>query len=529
MDLRGMRRTAGDRKAREERRRWGESILWRLQHRYFSERGVEAWRQAEVPHYVTSNPTMANAYAEVVLAVLRDRDRIGKDPENEPLTICELGAGSGRFAFHFLTRLSRLCEEARVAPSRFRYVLTDIAERNLEFWRAHPRFRPFFESGILDMARFDATKPGKLELTMSGAALGRGALRAPLVAIANYVFDSVPQDLFRFKDGRAWEGLLSVRLDGDPAELDPGELIDRMEIRHGEAPLNGSAYPEMALQELFDEYRLRFSDTHLLFPAHGLRAISFLRDLSQQGLLLLSADKGEHRIELLEGQEAPGLVRHGSVSLPINYHAFVRVCEAADGLALVPNRRANSVEVVGLLMLPDAEAHSETRRAYALHVGDFGPDGFFGVTKQVCVRIPGMSAREILHFIRLSRNDGHQFARVLPRLSELADELDDATRAELSVTAEAVWALHFPIGEELDLACAIAHLLYALDDYQGALTFFERSTALYGADSGTLYNMACCRHMLGHDEEARAALHLVIRHDPGNDAARELRTACAAA
>src|SRR3954465_181106 len=115
----------------ESRRPFASSMIWQLQHRYFAERGIEAWRQGEVPHYVTSNLTIANAYAEIVLALRRDRDRLSPaEQSHEPLTIVELGAGSGRFAFHFLKRLAALCAEADVAPQSFRYVLTDVADAN---------------------------------------------------------------------------------------------------------------------------------------------------------------------------------------------------------------------------------------------------------------------------------------------------------------------------------------------------------------------------------------------------------------
>src|SRR3954468_7248289 len=94
---------AGKRFILETSRPFSGSHIWQLQDAYFAGRGVEAWRQGEVPHYVTSNPTIANAYAEIVFAFRRDLTRlIGHD---DPLTVCELGAGSGRFAFHFLRRL----------------------------------------------------------------------------------------------------------------------------------------------------------------------------------------------------------------------------------------------------------------------------------------------------------------------------------------------------------------------------------------------------------------------------------------
>src|SRR5256885_14636357 len=126
----------------ERRQHFSRSLIWQLQNQYFAARGVAAWSLGEGPHYITSNPTIANSYAEMVLAFWRDRNRLApNDQPDEPQYICELGAGSGRFAFHFLQRLADLCAQAGVPARSFCYLLTDVAEGNLEFWRGHPRFQ----------------------------------------------------------------------------------------------------------------------------------------------------------------------------------------------------------------------------------------------------------------------------------------------------------------------------------------------------------------------------------------------------
>lgn len=506
-----------------ERQPLSRSVLWDLQHDYFAGRGVEAWREGEVPHYVTSNPTIANAYAEIVLAFWRDRARLAATaPDREPLTICELGAGSGRFAFHFLMRLAQLAADVDVAPQSFRYVLTDVADANLDFWRRHPRFQPFFADGRLDVARFDVTAPGDLALQVGGGTIAPGSLAGPLVVIANYLFDSVPQDLFRLQGGRADRCLVSLAIDADPANLDAAELLAKLQVHYDYGPVREPSYGEPALQRLLAEYRDTLADTHLLFPAPALRCLQALAGFSQRGLLVLSADKGEHRLEALDGRTAPGLVRHGSVSLPVNYHAFARWCEQDGGRALTPASSHRSIDVVALLKLAGADDCLETRRAYGRHVQELGPDGFYSITKHARRYIPQMSAEDILAYLRLSRHDSHQLGRYLPRLMELAGELDAATRADLVAAIEAVWELYFPLGEDLDLANRIAALLYAIDDFARALVFYERSIAIYGRDTGTLYNMAACHHMLGDDGAAAPLLHAVLAHDPGNQDAAAL-------
>lgn len=179
---------------------FSRSLLWEMQRDYFASMGVEAWRQGDVPHYVTSNPTMANSYAEIVFAFLRDQERL--TAVDEPLTIAELGAGSGRFAFHFLTRLRLLCEQANLPMTAFRFILTDFTQRNLDFWQAHPSFQPYFESGVLDCALFDATQSKTIRLQRCGETITPRSLRRPLVEIANYLFDTIPQDLLYFDDQR---------------------------------------------------------------------------------------------------------------------------------------------------------------------------------------------------------------------------------------------------------------------------------------------------------------------------------------
>ena len=63
----------------ETDRRLSQSVLWDLQRRYFAEAGISAWSTSRVPHYVTSNPALAHAYAAVFLGFLRDLHASGLD------------------------------------------------------------------------------------------------------------------------------------------------------------------------------------------------------------------------------------------------------------------------------------------------------------------------------------------------------------------------------------------------------------------------------------------------------------------
>src|SRR5258708_34111390 len=95
----------------ERNQRLSRSMLWGLQRTFFHQQGIRAWSQGIVPQYITSNPFVAKAYAKVVFGWLRDWSISTPPPAldlSRPIYIIELGAGSGRFGYHFLKKFHRL-------------------------------------------------------------------------------------------------------------------------------------------------------------------------------------------------------------------------------------------------------------------------------------------------------------------------------------------------------------------------------------------------------------------------------------
>ncbi|WP_034292934.1 tetratricopeptide repeat protein [Herbaspirillum sp. RV1423] len=505
-----------------------DSMLWELQRRYFSERGARAWRDEEVPHYITSNPTIASAYAETVFVFLQERQRRAPFAGglDEPLTICELGAGSGRFAFHFLRRLVELCSASGVAPTAFRYVLTDFTQSNLDAWRAHSRFQAWFADGLLETALFDVNRSDELFLQVGGARLGRGALQQPLVVLANYVFDGVPQDLYYFEDHVAHDCLVALMADGEAHDVSPeadaAGLLEHLRLEYSFRQLTAAPYDDPVLQQLFAHYGKTVEHGHLLFPASSLQALERLRALSRSGLFLLSADKGHYLPEEMVQAAPPALSRHGSFSLSVNYHALLQWGKHHGGVALQPQYRHRSLAIIGVLLADDAHLYEATGRAYAHLLAGFGPDDFYTLVSFMRRHLAKMEINDILAYLRFGQDDAHQLFRVIPRLKELAPTLDDRHVEEVRALVDRSWDSYFPLGEENDLAFEIGCLLYELDDFDGALSYFERTEQLYGANPGVWYNMAACLQQLGQDRPAQTLLENVLRVMPDNEGARAL-------
>ena len=138
--------------------RLSQSLLWQIQRHYFQNNGLKAWREDIVPHWISSNAVMSRAYGQIVLGYWRDW-LTAVNPhtidQEQPFYIIELGAGSGRLAYHFLHHFLPLLAQSPLANLSFKYVMTDFVPEILDFWQSHERLRPWLEAGVLDLALFD--------------------------------------------------------------------------------------------------------------------------------------------------------------------------------------------------------------------------------------------------------------------------------------------------------------------------------------------------------------------------------------
>lgn len=502
----------------EDNKRLSESVIWQVQRDYFQSAGVDAWRQGTVPHYITSNPTMARTYAEIVFGFFRDRAELANDA-SQPIYLLELGAGSGRFSYHFLKILAELCGQAAFQVPAHCYIISDFSSKNIVFSRQHTRLQPFIEQGLLDFAVFDAEKDTALRLQVSGDSFQPGSLSQPLVIFANYFFDSVPQDLFYLDGGKLSETRIGISKPVEPDQNSGEQTLNGMQVSYQEQPADLPYYHEASLDTLLAEYRQTLTG-RLMFPNVGLRCLQRLRALSQEGILLLSADKGYHREEDLLNR-SPGITPHGSfnVFLSVNYHAFRRYCEQQHGLALFPSHHHQSIDVACLLMLPECERYSETCLAHARLVTDFGPDDYFSLKKHFENTIASMSIGHILAYLRLSGYDARLMNQFMPQIRKVLPDSSPTERSDLLDMIHKVWSFYYPIGEDHDLAFDLGTLLYELDAYTEALVFFQYSLEAYGDSPATLYNMAMCHTQLNKKKKGITYLNKVLKIDPRHRAA----------
>ncbi len=451
--------------------RLSRSFLWQVQRAFFEQGGPGVWSSSTVPHYVTSNPFLAGGYARIVLGFLRDCRAAGAAffDGGRPLHILELGSGSGRFTYHFLRKLLPLLRASTLADVPVKVVMTDFAESNLASFRAHPRLAPYFAEGTLDVARFDVERDWELRLERSGEVLSPDAPGNPVVVIANYVFDSIPQDAFLVRGGKLHESLLTVSSLVREPDLGDPEMLARLLLAYEHRPVEGDYYGDAELDAILEGYRERLADTALLFPVTALGAIRSLAALGGGKMLLLSADKGDHSERHLLGGREPGIAAHGGAfSMSVNYHAIGRYVAARSGRALHPPHLHCSISVGAFAL--GSGACPETALAYE-EVTAFGPDDYFLLTHGVERMSSDLALPQILAYLRLSGWDAHVVLGCHASLLAQVASAEDAVQEDVYRALRLVWDLHYPIGEERDLALHLAVLLHAMRYFPEALDF----------------------------------------------------------
>ena len=146
----------------ESNQLFSKSKIWQLNRAFYQYKGINAFSEDIVPHHLTSNSLVGKTYAELILGFLKDLAAKGKTKEK--VFIIELGAGHGRLAFHILSHLQKLISNYNLELPPFCYILSDIAEKNLNFFQAHHQFQEYFDNGTLDVCYFDAIESKQLFL-----------------------------------------------------------------------------------------------------------------------------------------------------------------------------------------------------------------------------------------------------------------------------------------------------------------------------------------------------------------------------
>lgn len=477
---------------------FSESLIWQLNRDFYHQRGILAWSDDIVPHHMTSNSKVGKTYAELIFGLLQDVAI--KSDSHEKVYILEMGAGHGRLAFHILSHLEKLLSKKTTAVAEYCYVLSDIVEDNLIFFDNHPQLEEYFDRGILETAYFHASESKEIILRKSKQTIVPSILKQPIIAIGNYFFDSIANELFYIENKIISNCTVSIKSSENPQKTTAEAQIKNMEISYHKKEQTTPFYEDPILNEILESYRNLLPKSYLFFPYNAIKCIQNLRSFSKTGLVLLTMDKGFHEIRDLMNQPEPDLITHGSFSFWVNYHALNLFCEHQGGKSLFPTYSNFNLDIGCLFFLPESDTYSQTHAAYKQFVNNFGPDDFNSIKRMAYANMGRLKLTELIALYRLSAYDTTFFIKLLPRLKQVAKTITFNERKRLAQTLHQIWEMYFNINESLDLSYELGGLFYDLGFYPEALDHFQYSVDHFGEKADIFYNQALCYYQLKEDE-----------------------------
>jgi tetratricopeptide (TPR) repeat protein len=520
-----------------------ESLVWRRQREFYLHRGLKAWTEDQIPSYITTNPFIAQVYARIVFAYLRDCIELSRHEARpvssaNPLRILELGAGSGKFSYLFLRELTALLRRQGMDPALVRYCMTDAANSVLDEWRRNKYLADLVSTGILTFERLRTGERLESQFLVDGRSRSQGLQGGSLVVIANYVFDSLPQDAFRIDQGQVLEFLMTTSAPDPESQASAGgragthvDTISRLKFSFRNAAVPRERYADSIWNRILDDYRIRLSSeasrgaTTVLFPCDALATLQELARFSGGRMLVVAADKGFAHEDILSlSQAPPGFEFHTGdcFSMMVNMDAIGKYFEATGGHALRPDKHTATFNICGFLSGCYGEQFPATESAYRETQQEFGPDDLFTLLAWLNAHMEEMNVPQILAALRLTRWDTTALMRLFPVLARQLRTVV-AERCDLRGAALRTWANYYPVTDADNVVafqCGV--ILLELKFFEDAAALFRESQKLLGPSAPTCYNLALCAQGMGRHEETLALIEEVCRLGPDFQPAREL-------
>jgi len=504
----------------EENKRFSDSAFWAAQRAYYDTEGIDAWA-ADVPFYVTSNPFIANCYANVVIRFVQDWIVKNPDSEAQPFYILELGTGPGQFSYYLIKTLIAMQKRLGLTDIKFRYVMSDFTEKNIEFWRSHPRLKPYLDQGLLDFAMLDLENDTTITLTEKGETLQAGSLKNPLVVVANYIFDTLKSDIFTVEKSELFESLTSLNTSPDNMESNKPRDWEKVEVTHKASSINGTYYDDANYNTVLEEFKQNLSESHFLFPIATLDAMKHLKAISNDKMLVLCSDKGYSTLEEQDDLEYPELAFHGSFSVMVNFAAISRYFKKSGGDAMLQTQREGITTAVFASGLHFSD-YPETSLALDHYIEGFSPGDYFVLHDKICNDNQKLKLEVYAALLSMSGWDPYVFDLVNERMCELLDEeVDTDTLEYLSAHMQKIADNFYMVPEVEDCYCNIALFFHEADKFEEAIPYYIESLKYFGETHVVLYNLGACYHELDDNVKALDFFKRSLDADPSSKDAKD--------
>lgn len=519
--------------------RFSESPLWSVQRQYFQAQGIQPWRTESIPFYATSNPCLARAYAKVVVEYWQDSITAKRIDVQHVMPIVEMGCGSGTFTFYFLKALEHELAMSPIASVQWQLICTDISAANGRFITHHPKLKQYVNDKKLVVGVFDVETQSAIMLNDGQTVV---SFNNPCVAIANYLFDSLTQDLFHLHYGGIYEAHVGLMFsasqpsssdevettrangpdqranefldDGASSELSVTPLSERqfhvdnpfenMDIDYRWLMVDDLSWLSYEIQQQINAYVIDFDSNVLLYPTGAVQCISHLREMANNGLLLLGADKGFYKEQDARLQAVPVPSIQGSFSLPVNFNALTRYCENQGGLSWCSKHREDGLVYSAMLFDDNALACGNTQAAIFRNFEQTSPDHLIpiarGLFNQNGADEPAhdRALDEMLSYIQLFSYCPKIVEIFLPSLLKQVHSMTLETRKRWCASLDKVWANTYFLGGDPQILFDLGALALDLNAWGLASNIYQELLSHSATEPATYFNLALAYTHLAH-------------------------------
>ncbi|MBY0403707.1 MAG: tetratricopeptide repeat protein [Cyanobacteria bacterium] len=503
----------------EQETRLSESILWKLLEHYYSQSGLEAWDH--IPFYPTSNPFIAEAYAEVMIGVLLDTLPILN--LDEPVYILEMATGSGIFSYYLMKQLLHKLEQFdSLSKIKLCYVMTDFTRNNVDGWKPNPILTPFIEAGVLDFAVFSPETQDSVFLDIAQKHLSAQTVENPVFAIANYFFDSLRQDSFRLDEtstfqSKLFEGRVTLQspyetvLFGDLQEQ--AQFMEQLEKSETFFPCPINYYENPIFNQVLKAYQKSFTNASILFPLGALHCIENLQKISGNQLILISTDKGFTQASYMQGHYEHQITpHHGAFSYMVNFDALGLYFDELGGCALkTVDKNPVVASMVGVLLADHPNLSlSFTRYAFRQRFIEQNKLNDMYYCQTFVFNSDHKTKKELFNtymaMLRLSLHDPIMFCGLADKLYETLVELDADQTALLLEGMEIVKGNIFVVRPEHNALFWLGKLYYGMSRIPEAMAVFQEAVEVFGEeDCYSMFHLGACHEMNQEYEKALLA------------------------
>lgn len=418
--------------------RLSHSKLWEIQQNYFKTMGVKAWVE-QVPFYISSNMFIATQYATLFISAIHDL--ITKEPalRSETFYFLELGAGTGKFSFCFLRALETILKTHILHDLKYCYIISDVADKNIEYCQTNTSFQPFINAGKLDFAKVDLVENKNIFLINKKINYADLNAKAPLGVVANYVFDCTKMDLFKADKTGVYEIQLGLKSRYKDFNISESKYLDDLHLEYRPNKIDPAHYYEdEILNTLLLDVTQNVKDNEFYFSM-PLGAIQFLQTLSKithDRFLMISGDRGVCDKQDLMATTLHELIAfNGCFSFFVNFYVLQKYLQKSGGDALLSegdvtfcvNFFAKGVALDDLQF---------TTHYFKTELTQMGPKEYCDLYSLFSSNAYRFDAESLLSFLKLSQYDPDAFSVICPRLTELYSTLSPYLHREMLLAVQ---------------------------------------------------------------------------------------------